>query len=926
MGSSNTVLKLIRDTIPDLIFYKDGDGLYRGCNPSFEKFAGCSEEELIGKTDMEIFKIDEEMAALFVEADRRIMDGQEAEAIEELIIYPNGSTKYVETVKTPFIEDGKSVGILGISRDISARKEKERVEMEADEYSRLMLDSSPLACDIWDDHFNMVDCNEAALNLFDVPTKEEYCRIFYNLSVPVQPDGRFSHALADEYIRRALKEDGPLTFKWMHRKLNGELIPAEVTLKKVDYKNSFRIVGYMRDLRRELAAQEAVREADERNKIMIDATDICFTFWDENFRIIDCNESLLKLFKIRDKSDILKNFFSYSPEIQPDGMQTSVKHKMVMQKALREGKYTFEWMHRNSAEEFFPCEIILVRVAYKGGFRIAGYARDLREYKAMVAEIEKAKIAAENSAKAKSQFLANMSHEIRTPMNAIIGMTKIGRATPDPEKMRYCLSKISEASRQLLALINDILDMSKIEADKLTLVQEPFHLEKMMENICDVVNVRAGEKKITLYAGLESNVPRNLIGDELRISQVMTNLLSNAIKFTPDYGKVTLQIRLHAESNGKCLLGVEIADTGIGMTEEQIAKLFTSFEQAEASTTRRFGGTGLGLAISKRIVEMMGGEIGVVSAPGKGSRFFFSVALERNAAADADKARDADMYKNLNVLVVDDDPCALQHFAGIMNDFGIRCDQALSGEKALELVGKTVESGGFYDIIFVDYLMAGLNGIETVREMTKIVGDSVVVIMISSADWGNIEKKAERVNIARFLQKPLFTSTVISAIQELVLDKNAFQAIAPAPAQHKTFSRCRMLLVEDMEINREIVTTLLESTRIHIDCAENGEQAVRMFMEHHEKYDIILMDIQMPVMDGLTATRLIRSCGRAGAETIPIVAMTANAFKEDVDACRAAGMNDHAGKPVDVQELIDKLAKCLQGREDRDQDARAVRA
>ncbi len=917
MDSNKIVLKLIRDTIPDLIFYKDTNGLYLGCNPSFEKFAGCAEDDLIGKTDMEIFKIDAEMAALFMEADRRIMSRKATESIEELITYPDGTAKYVETVKTPFIENGVVVGILGISRDISARKEKERLEMEADEYSRLMLDSSPLACDVWDENFTMIDCNQAALKLFDMPTKADYCKNFYRMSVPVQENGRSSHELIEEYVLSALAQDSQFTFKWMHCKLDGTLIPAEVTLKKVDYKNSFRILGYIRDLRKEIAAQEAVREADERNQIMIDATHICFTFWDDTFTMVDCNEASLRFFSVSEKETILKNFFQFSPEFQPDGIKTEEKHRFVMQKCLDEGKYAFEWMHQNSAMELIPSEITLVKVAYKGEVRIAGYARDLREYKAMLAEIEKSRKAAEDSARAKSQFLANMSHEIRTPMNAIIGMTNIGLSTQDPQKKQYCLSKVNDASRHLLVLINDILDMSKIEAEKFVLVREPFYLEKVIENICDVVNVRASEKKINLSANMDINVLRWFIGDEFRLSQVITNILSNAIKFTPEFGNVTLNIHLESEYDKKSRITFNVTDTGIGIAEEQIAKLFTSFEQAEASITRRFGGTGLGLAISKRIVEMMGGKIGVTSEPGKGSRFSFTIELEWDEGAhDDDTGHCFPVYRDLKLLIVDDDRAAVEYFSQVMERFGIQCDSAISSHDAFELARKTVNSGEIYNIVFVDYHIDELNGIETVRKLQEILGEAIGVVMISATDWVDVETKAEGTNISRFVQKPLFSSTIFNAINEIIFNNKLFKRITPDTAQSRTFSGCSMLLVEDIEINREIVISLLENTKIHIDCAENGEQAVCMFEEHPEKYDIILMDVQMPVMDGLTATRHIRSCDKPRAGTVPIMAMTANAFKEDVEACRAAGMTDHTSKPIDVKELIDKLGKHLKGRED----------
>ena len=396
------------------------------------------------------------------------------------------------------------------------------------------------------------------------------------------------------------------------------------------------------------------------------------------------------------------------------------------------------------------------------------------ELKLMTEKAEDARARAENASQVKSQFLANMSHEIRTPMNAIIGMTKIGRSSDDRERMDYCLKKIDDASYHLLGVINDILDMSKIEANKFELSPVEFDFEKMLARIVNVINFRLDEKHQKLTINIDSAIPKILIGDDQRLTQVITNLIGNAVKFTPEHGSISLSVGLSDKEDDVCTILFAVKDTGIGLTAEQQKKLFRSFQQADSGTARKYGGTGLGLAICKSIVEMMGGSIWVESEIDKGSTFSFTVKLKQS--------------ENKN--------------------------------------------------------------------------------NVSGADTQKTEPHTDIAGIFA--------------------------------------GRC-ILLVEDVEINQEIVIALLEPTNIEIDCAQDGVEAVSMFSKAPEKYDLILMDLQMPQMDGFKATRKIRAFELPNAKSIPIVAMTANVFREDIKKCLEVGMNDHVGKPLDFDEVLEKL-------------------
>ena len=570
--------------------------------------------------------------------------------------------------------------------------------------------------------------------------------------------------------------------------------------------------------------------------------------------------------------------------------------------------YDIEYKLRKKDGEYSYYHAAGVTLRAKNGdpIRVVGTLVDVTETKNIILDSERSRIQAEAANKAKSGFLSTMSHEIRTPMNAIIGMTEIGKITNDVKKKNDALGKIDVASRHLLGIINDILDMSKIEADKFELSHENFDFEEMLQKVADVVNLRMDERRQKFFVHIDKDIPHTLIGDDQRLSQVITNLLSNAAKFTPEEGTIRLRSLLLSEENDICRIQITVEDTGIGITEEQKARLFKSFEQAESSTARKYGGTGLGLAITKRIVELMEGEVWVDSEPGIGSTFGFTFTMRRGRDEESHLLDEKAERENFRIFVVGGDADIREFFVFVAENLGISCTVAESGEEA---VGMLADDDA-YDIFFVDWMLPGMSGLELIYHIQTISADAQIVTLYSSADWNSIEDEAKSAGLDIFLSKPLFPSMFVGAINSCINAESETRDEYMGE-QANDFSSYSILLADDVEINREIVLSMLESTSLKIDCAENGAQAVKMFETMPDKYSLIFMDIQMPEMDGYEATRLIRALSVPHAKTIPIIAMTANVFREDIEKSQEVGMNGHISKPIDFNEVLVLLCKHL---------------
>ncbi|RHV83995.1 response regulator [Lachnospiraceae bacterium OF09-33XD] len=527
--------------------------------------------------------------------------------------------------------------------------------------------------------------------------------------------------------------------------------------------------------------------------------------------------------------------------------------------------------------------------------------------RSQVHELEKARQSALEANKAKSEFLANMSHDIRTPMNAIVGMTAIATAHIDDRKqVQNCLRKITLSSKHLLGLINDVLDMSKIESGKLTLTTEQISLKEVVEGIVNIMQPQVKTKKQTFDIHVENILTENVWCDGVRLNQVLLNLLSNATKYTPEGGSIQLSLFEEKSPKGEnyVQIHIKVKDNGIGMSPDFLKKIFESYSRADGARIHKTEGAGLGMAITKYIVDAMEGTIDIKSELDKGTEFFLSFDFEKTVAEEMDM-----VLPSWNMLVVDDDELLCETATDALKSIGIKAEWTLSGEKAIELVIHHHKKRDDYQIILLDWKLPGMNGIQVAKEIRRNLGDEVPILLISAYDWSEFEAEAREAGISGFISKPLFKSTLYHALRQYMdIETEQDQTLD----QNIDLSGRRILLAEDNELNWEVARELLSDLGVELDWAEDGQICLDKFQSSPDGYyDAILMDIRMPHMTGYEATKSIRGLNHPDALTIPIIAMSADAFSDDIQNCLECGMNAHIAKPIDVIELTRILKRYL---------------
>lgn len=672
-------------------------------------------------------------------------------------------------------------------------------------------------------------------------------------------------------------------------------------------------MSFAKDITRDVRLREQERLSHDTVQVLADSYE-CIYYWDirRNRMVVERTNEELEEFIENTNS---KNFSQVSREYvkryvaeedqaemlkvwSEDNIQAILPHKNIeaeYRKRLSDGQ--IRWMRCILA----ACEVKDGKVE-----TIVHGLQDITEQKQLELSqnemLKNALASAEQASQAKTDFLSRMSHDIRTPMNAIIGMTAIAAThMDDKERIADCLSKITLSSKHLLALINEVLDMSKLESNRLELSMEAMNIREMMFNLTSMLRMSINEKNHEIRYQAENLIHEDVICDGSRLQQIMVNLITNAIKYTPNGGKINVITReLPTRIRDYYEYQFIVEDNGIGMSEEFLDKIFQPFERAEDSRISKIHGTGLGTAIAQGIVKRMNGDIKVESKFGQGSRFIVTLPLRIQEREEALP----ETLLHLPVLVVDDEKNDCEVACEMLNRVGMKSEWVLSGSEAVEKIAAVYNTPDEYFTIFMDWKMPGMDGIETAKMIREKVGKDVPIIILTAYDWGDIEEQAREAGITGFLSKPISESKIYHTFERI----NKFQFQTPELMNEDKFVGKRILLAEDNDLNAEIARELLQHQGFIVDVAENGQIAIDMLLEKPEKYySCVLMDVQMPVMDGYTATRLIRNETRDDLRTMPIIAMTADAFMEDIRKAYETGMNEHIAKPISVKSLLEVL-------------------
>ena len=686
---------------------------------------------------------------------------------------------------------------------------------------------------------------------------------------------------------------------------DGQEFPVEIKTVPVHRGDTYHFVAFVRDISARKRALEELRESEERSRVLFDHLEDGYIEVDLKGDYVYVNEAFCRMFN-RTREDVVGS--SYKRFFDPE---RGAALRQAFQKVFDTGEPVRGFDHEFKAGQFNELSIWLKRDKNGKPIGFASTIRDCTERKRHEQELANAKQAAEAANKAKSAFLANMSHEIRTPMNGILGMTELALSTELGAEQHEFLGMVRSSAESLLVILNDILDYSKIEADKIVLDPANFHLGELVGDAMKTLALSAHKKGLELAFDIHPDVPQNLIGDSSRLRQVLLNLIGNAVKFS-DQGEIVLEVQLRNGGERHADLLVSVRDTGIGIPPDILPRLFQPFEQADSSTTRHYGGTGLGLAISKRIVQLMGGTIWVQSIPGTGSTFFFTVSLGVGAECQPEPAL-VDL-RAIRVLIVDDNATNRRILYEMARRWGMQPKEADSGPAGLRALEEAASSGRPFQLVLLDEQMPAMGGLEVLERirMRDSLRDATI-LMLTSSDQGISIARCRELGVHTYLIKPVKPSELLAMIRKTLGSTASHNALPTWFGQEpKTGSSLAVLVAEDNTVNQKLAIAMLKKMGHCPILAVNGEEAVAKWSEGN--VDVILMDVQMPGMDGFEATRRIRGKEAATGSHVPVIAMTAHAMSGDRERCFEAGMDDYLSKPVTKSALEQALSRCMTAR------------
>ena len=898
--SYKDAFEIMMKSTSDSIYFKDRESRFIFVsNAQLRRLNATDMQDVVGKSDFDFFSHEH--------ADKSFHNEQEITRTgvpiideEEHSAFANGELLWSKVSRYPLYDGDKNiVGTWGISTDITSLKKAELETKEREARFQLLAEITIEGIVIHDGG-KIMDVNPALSALLGYEPSEALGK---NLLDFICPEDRAA-------VIESMSQDSGRLLKISLMKKDGTIFHAEVEGKSMGMVGSNVRMAAIRDITKRMQTEETLKDREIQMRSITDSAYDAILMLDPSGNISYWNLAAARIFGYSNEEAIGKN---------PRDLLAPRVHNNLPLEAFPKPHFgeqgsvlgeTFELDMTEKDQSFVPVQLSLSAVEMSNGWHSIGILRDITQQKRNEEELIKAKTVAEEATHAKSEFLANMSHEIRTPMNAVIGFSELLKKTEMMPKQRDYINKIDASAKSLLGIINDILDFSKMEAGKLELERVGFRLDDVINNVISMNSNKASEKNIELINNIESDVPYCLVGDPLRVGQVLLNLVNNAVKFTNE-GHVFVEVSLASKSDQMCRIKFSVSDTGIGLTKEQKEKLFSAFSQADTSVTRRFGGTGLGLTISKRLVEMMKGAICVESEFGVGSTFSFEIEFQIQSGEKANQPVYKKSLKNLKVLIVDDNEVSREILKEQIGAFGVDTVTVASGEAAIQEVKIHSEHKPF-DLVIMDWRMPEMDGIEAAKAILndKSIDHMPMAIMVSAFGREEVAKKAEKIGIQNFLMKPINQSLLFDTIVNMFdMDKSGMTIQSSARLDDGTeeirLDGARILLVEDNVINQEVATEILSSAGATVEVANNGKEALEAVAA--SAYDLVLMDLQMPVMGGYEATKFIRTDRKN--LNLPIIAMTAHAMQGVEAECKAAGMNDYVSKPIDPNNLFSTIQK-----------------